>query len=172
MAVIPRWTVDVRCGRGKTGALTWATSEDQKFGVFCFDASGAASDRLLLVCLLIFHSLNLLFLPSRRFRGKFGPTNSASKRHIFFHADLKASRASARLLRRAPASSITHSPRRSPDPSLHSGSNLHRFPIDLHLWNGFLHPPSHICAPAHRLHGRCRQLGLFCFWSTQSACFL
>lgn len=47
IAVIPRLTADVKCGKGKTGVVTWATSEDQKFGVFCFDASGAAEPKNL-----------------------------------------------------------------------------------------------------------------------------
>lgn len=49
IAVIPRLTADIKCGKGKTGVVTWATSEDQKFGVFCFDASGAAELKNLLV---------------------------------------------------------------------------------------------------------------------------
>lgn len=42
VAVIPRLTAAVNCGKGKTGVVPWAASEDQKFGVFCFNASGAA----------------------------------------------------------------------------------------------------------------------------------
>uniref|UniRef100_A0A3B5JYH7 Link domain-containing protein n=1 Tax=Takifugu rubripes TaxID=31033 RepID=A0A3B5JYH7_TAKRU len=47
IAVVPRLTADTKCGKGRTGVVPWATSEDQKFAVFCFDASGAvrSSDR-------------------------------------------------------------------------------------------------------------------------------
>uniref|UniRef100_UPI0037E78020 lymphatic vessel endothelial hyaluronic receptor 1b n=1 Tax=Semicossyphus pulcher TaxID=241346 RepID=UPI0037E78020 len=41
VAVIPRLTADEKCGKGKTGVVRWAASTDRKFGVFCFNASGA-----------------------------------------------------------------------------------------------------------------------------------
>lgn len=48
IAVIPRRTADIKCGKGKTGVVPWVTSKDQKFGVFCFNASGAAELKNLL----------------------------------------------------------------------------------------------------------------------------
>ncbi|XP_003967773.2 lymphatic vessel endothelial hyaluronic receptor 1b isoform X1 [Takifugu rubripes] len=47
IAVVPRLTADTKCGKGRTGVVPWATSEDQKFAVFCFDASDLefSSDR-------------------------------------------------------------------------------------------------------------------------------
>lgn len=62
IAAIPRLTADVKCGKGKTGVVTWPTSEEQKFGAFCFDASGAAELRSLLVPQL-FYSWNLSLIP-------------------------------------------------------------------------------------------------------------
>lgn len=41
IAVVPRLTADQKCGKGKTGVVTWAAGTDKKFGVFCFNASGA-----------------------------------------------------------------------------------------------------------------------------------
>ncbi|XP_054476656.1 lymphatic vessel endothelial hyaluronic receptor 1b [Anoplopoma fimbria] len=38
-AVVPRLTADKNCGKAKTGVVTWSVKEDQKFGVFCFNAS-------------------------------------------------------------------------------------------------------------------------------------
>ncbi|XP_068458499.1 lymphatic vessel endothelial hyaluronic receptor 1b [Clinocottus analis] len=39
IAVVPRLTADEKCGKGKTGLVTWFAKKDQKFGVFCFNAS-------------------------------------------------------------------------------------------------------------------------------------
>uniref|UniRef100_A0A8C2Z669 Link domain-containing protein n=1 Tax=Cyclopterus lumpus TaxID=8103 RepID=A0A8C2Z669_CYCLU len=39
IAVVPRRTADDKCGKGKTGVVTWFARADQKFGVFCFNAS-------------------------------------------------------------------------------------------------------------------------------------
>ncbi|XP_041795581.1 lymphatic vessel endothelial hyaluronic receptor 1b isoform X2 [Chelmon rostratus] len=39
IAVVPRLTADQKCGKGKTGVVTWAAGTDKKFGVFCFNAS-------------------------------------------------------------------------------------------------------------------------------------
>ncbi|XP_044213080.1 lymphatic vessel endothelial hyaluronic receptor 1b [Thunnus albacares] len=39
VAVIPRITADKNCGKGKTGVVLWYARADQKFGVFCFNAS-------------------------------------------------------------------------------------------------------------------------------------
>ncbi|XP_068594977.1 lymphatic vessel endothelial hyaluronic receptor 1b [Brachionichthys hirsutus] len=39
MAVVPRRAADQNCGKGKTGAVTWSTSSDMKFAVYCFNAS-------------------------------------------------------------------------------------------------------------------------------------
>ncbi|XP_074534363.1 lymphatic vessel endothelial hyaluronic receptor 1b [Halichoeres trimaculatus] len=39
VAVVPRLTVDEKCGQGRTGVVRWAAGLDRKFGVFCFNAS-------------------------------------------------------------------------------------------------------------------------------------
>ncbi|TDH10048.1 hypothetical protein EPR50_G00091510 [Perca flavescens] len=39
IAVVPRLRSDAKCGKGKTGVVTWSAKADQKFGVFCFNAS-------------------------------------------------------------------------------------------------------------------------------------
>ncbi|KAG7239975.1 hypothetical protein INR49_028107 [Caranx melampygus] len=39
VAVVPRLKPENMCGAGKTGVVTWFTSLDTEFGVFCFDAS-------------------------------------------------------------------------------------------------------------------------------------
>ncbi|XP_059191819.1 lymphatic vessel endothelial hyaluronic receptor 1b [Centropristis striata] len=39
IAVIPRLTADKNCGKSKTGVVTWAAGLQQKFGVYCFNAS-------------------------------------------------------------------------------------------------------------------------------------
>nr|XP_046250023.1 lymphatic vessel endothelial hyaluronic receptor 1b isoform X2 [Scatophagus argus] len=39
IAVIPRIKADKNCGKGKTGVVTWLTSTDKEFAVFCFNAS-------------------------------------------------------------------------------------------------------------------------------------
>ncbi|XP_040018148.2 lymphatic vessel endothelial hyaluronic receptor 1b isoform X1 [Gasterosteus aculeatus] len=39
IAVVPRLTADKNCGQGATGVVKWRAKLDQKFGVFCFNAS-------------------------------------------------------------------------------------------------------------------------------------
>ncbi|KAK2842691.1 hypothetical protein Q5P01_012891 [Channa striata] len=39
VGVIPRLKSDKKCGRGKTGVVTWFASQSMKFGAFCFNAS-------------------------------------------------------------------------------------------------------------------------------------
>ncbi|KAF1386441.1 hypothetical protein PFLUV_G00094870 [Perca fluviatilis] len=39
IAVVPRLRSDAKCGKGKTGVVTWSAKADQTFGVFCFNAS-------------------------------------------------------------------------------------------------------------------------------------
>ncbi|KAL6106281.1 uncharacterized protein ACO6RY_10190 [Pungitius sinensis] len=39
VAVVPRHTADLKCGRGTTGVVIWRANLDRKFGVFCFNAS-------------------------------------------------------------------------------------------------------------------------------------
>ncbi|KAM8891651.1 lymphatic vessel endothelial hyaluronic receptor 1b isoform 2-T2 [Spinachia spinachia] len=39
IAVVLRHTADKKCGQGFTGVVTWRAKLDQRFGVFCFDAS-------------------------------------------------------------------------------------------------------------------------------------
>ncbi|XP_073328980.1 lymphatic vessel endothelial hyaluronic receptor 1b [Pagrus major] len=45
IAVVPRLTPDEKCGKGKTGVVTWYAPEDKKFGVFCFNASEEIPNR-------------------------------------------------------------------------------------------------------------------------------
>uniref|UniRef100_A0A3Q4HNM6 Link domain-containing protein n=1 Tax=Neolamprologus brichardi TaxID=32507 RepID=A0A3Q4HNM6_NEOBR len=40
IAVIPRISSKQNCGQGNIGVVSWKTSADKKFGVFCFNASG------------------------------------------------------------------------------------------------------------------------------------
>ncbi|XP_069574753.1 lymphatic vessel endothelial hyaluronic receptor 1b [Brachyistius frenatus] len=40
IVAIPRLSSDIKCGKGKTGVVTWFAPTDRKFGVFCFNASG------------------------------------------------------------------------------------------------------------------------------------
>ncbi|XP_069019055.1 lymphatic vessel endothelial hyaluronic receptor 1b [Embiotoca jacksoni] len=47
IAVIPRRSSDIKCGKGKTGVVMWFAPTDTKFGVFCFNASVSDSKETL-----------------------------------------------------------------------------------------------------------------------------
>ncbi|XP_061578426.1 lymphatic vessel endothelial hyaluronic receptor 1b [Cololabis saira] len=42
LIAIPRQTSDIRCGRGKTGVVTWRVTVERTFAAYCFNASAIA----------------------------------------------------------------------------------------------------------------------------------